>query len=91
MTVKTARCTIEGYGRQRHIQDLLNKACENDVYAIDSNMSGIGYAYEDGYIAIISTTGWMKMPIASCEVMAKELQDIIEDIKDIKKTKNHEF
>lgn len=91
MTAKSARCIIEGYGKQRHIQDMLLKACDTDVYAIDSNMTGIGYAYEDGYIAIISTTGWMKMPIASCEVMADELKGIIEDIKDIRKTKNHEF
>lgn len=91
MTAKSARCIIEGYGKQRHIQDMLLKACDTDVYAIDSNMTGIGYAYEDGYIAIISTTGWMKMPIDCCKVMAKELLGIIEDIEDIRKTKNHEF
>ena len=91
MAPKSARCQIKAYSKTQHLQDMLLKACEANVYAIDSNMTGLGYAYDDGCMAIISTTGWMKMPIECCKAMAKELLEIIADVEDIKKNRNHDF
>lgn len=86
-----ARLQIKGFSKPMHLPDVLMKAEEVGVYAIASEMTGIGYAYEDGWISMAAPSGYMKMPVQACKVMCEELLGIIEEIEDIKKNKRHEF
>lgn len=85
MSKRKAKIHVTGYARKQAVEDMMLRACCNDVYAVDSIMAGVGYAYEDGCIAIVSTNGYVKMPIESARIMASELLDIVEDIKDLRR------
>ena len=76
---------VTSYTERRHVEDLMLKACDNNVYAVDSEMMGMGYAYDDGHIAIVCPNGYVKMPIDNMRIMISELFAIIDDVEDLKR------
>lgn len=81
---------ITKYKTRHHVESLMMRACDNDVYAVDSEMNGMGYAYDDGYMAIVCPLGYVKMPIDTMRIMVSELTGIISDVDDLRRMRTQE-
>lgn len=80
-----AEMEITSYAKKHNVGKLMMRAGESDVYVVDSEMKGIGYAYEDGYMAIVCPGGYIKMPIDTMRIMVTELDGIIGDVEDLRR------
>ncbi len=75
-------CRIGLHKQRLDILDL--KAQKRGLYIVESEVSKIRYIYDDGCIALVTGTGYVKMTEEFATKVMDEMKDILEDIRQLK-------
>ena len=65
------------------IKPLITQAEALDLYTIESEMNGIGYALDKGKMAVITKDGYIMATYKQMEKFAKELNLIMKEAKEL--------
>lgn len=64
---------------------IMTKADNFGAYTVESEKRGVGYVFDTGEIAIVTSQGYIRMDEESACKMIEELQGVLEDVKDLRR------
>jgi len=79
--MRTKNITIKEYPKEKNIDTMATKASNMGIYTVDSLISTVHYFFEDDEVVIATPNGHLRTTIDRAETLAKELTDLIPEIR----------
>lgn len=67
--------------REQRINEMATRASNKGIYTVESLREGLIYFIEEDTVIIASSCGFMKCDLNVAELIANELSEVIEDVK----------
>lgn len=73
--------TFIAYPKPRNIEEVATRATNSGVYTVDSEVRTVHYFFEDGVMVLGTPNGHLKLSMDRAEKIAKELVEIIPEVR----------